>query len=37
MEDTPKFVPKFYFNPLKMNVWVVKLNLAAGIQSKLLF
>ena len=37
MEDTPKFIPKFSFNPVKMNVWVIKNNLAAGIQSILQF
>ena len=37
MENTPKFVPKFSFNPFKMNVWVIKHNLAAGVQSKLRF
>ena len=34
MEDnTPKFVPKFSFNPFKRMFWIIKHNFAPGIQS----
>ena len=36
MKDTPKFVPKLSFNPVKRDVWVIRHNLAAGIQSTLI-
>ena len=37
MEDTPKFVTKLSFNPVEIIVWVIKHDLAAGIQSTLEF
>ena len=37
MDDIPKFVPKFSCNPVNINVWAIKHNLASGFQSKVRF
>ena len=37
MKDASNIAPKFSFNFVKMNVWVIKHYLAAGIQSILVF